>query len=263
MQRGSKGFTLVELIVVIAILSVLAGMAVLRIASAREDAVKKACYTDRALIARTYQLALIKNGSISLQNFIDDPASYGTYYNFKPTCPAGGTYTAINGKIVCSHPEHDNEVSAGSGTTVEVTSNSLILTIKALAGINKYNKNGNPVDGQKLNEELKEKLDDAFLPVEDYIIEMAFGDKYKGSGLTWRTDSAGPTTIYFAGDGSSNHSNWAAYLVVVDGVLYKSNKTKSDGSPDTSGVASLNSKTGNELAARLAKDFTVVGPIDY
>ena len=258
MQRGGKGFTLVELIVTIAILAVLSGIAILRITAAREEAAKNACHASRALIAKTYQLALIKNSSISLQAFIDDPASYGTYYNFKPTCPAGGTYTAINGKIVCSHPEHDNEVSAGSGTTVEVTSNSLILTIKALAGINKDRKSG-----IQLNGELKEALDGTFLPVEDYIIELAFGDSYKGSGLTWRTDSAGSTTIYFAGDGSSNHSNWAAYLVVVDGVLYKSNKTKSDGSPDTSGVASLNSKTGNELAARLAKDFTVVGPIDY
>ena len=258
MQRGSKGFTLVELIVVIAILAVLAGIAILRITEARAEAAKNACYTSRALIAKTYQLALIKNSSISLQDFINDPARYDSYYAGKNVCPSGGTYTAINGKIVCSHPGHEDEVAAGSGTTVEVTSNSLILTIKALAGIDQKKKSG-----IQLNGELKEALDGNFLPVEDYIIEMAFGDSYKGSGLTWRTDSAGPTTIYFAGDGSSNHSNWAAYLVVVDGVLYKSNKTKSDGSPDTSGVASLNSKTGNELAARLAKDFTVVGPIDY
>ena len=257
MQRGSRGFTLVELIVVIAILSVLAGMAVLRIASAREDAVKKACYTDRALIARTYQLALIKNGSISLQNFIDDPASYGTYYNFKPTCPAGGTYTAINGKIVCSHPEHDNEVSAGSGTTVEVTSNSLILTIKALANLNTKD------DGQALNKSLKDALNGEFLPVEESIIEMAFGDKYKGSGLTWRTDTTRPTMIYFAGDGNSAHSNWNAYLLVVDGVLYKSNATIGNGSAKGAGVAGLSGKTGTDLVAALAKDFTVVGPIDY
>ena len=263
MQRGSKGFTLVELIVTIAILAVLSGIAILRITTAREEAAKNACYASRALLAKTYQMALIKNGSLSLQAFIDDQERYDHYYAGKQACPSGGTYTANNGKITCSHEGHNDEVVAGSGKTVEVTSNNLVLTIKALAGIDKYNKNGNPLDGQKLNEELKEKLGDAFLPVEDYIIEMAFGDKYKGSGLTWRTDSAGPTTIYFAGDGEKDWSNWAAYLVVVDGVLYKSNKTKSDGSPDTSGVASLNSKTGNELAARLAKDFTVVGPIDY
>ena len=259
MQRGSRGFTLVELIVVIAILAVLAGIAILRITEARAEAAKNACYTSRALIAKTYQLALIKNSSISLQDFINDPARYDSYYAGKNVCPSGGTYTAINGKIVCSHPGHEDEVAAGSGTTVEVTSNSLILTIKALAGIVKDKKSG-----QTLNEELKEKLGDAFLPVEDYIIEMAFGDSYKGSGLTWRTDSAGSTTIYFAGDGSSNHSNWQAYLVVVDGVLYKSTQTHPySGALVGTNVAQLNALSGDALAARLAKDFTVVGPIDY
>ena len=259
MQRGSRGFTLVELIVVIAILAVLAGIAILRITAAREEAAKNACHASRALIAKTYQLALIKNSSISLQAFIDDQASYDSYYAGKNVCPSGGTYTASNGKIVCSHPGHDDEVAAGSGTTVEVTSNSLLLTIKALAGINKDRKSG-----QTLNEELKEKLGDAFLPVEDYIIEMAFGDKYKGSGLTWRTDSESKTTIYFAGDGSSNHSNWQAYLVVVNGVLYKTTKTNSSsGEVVGTNVAQLNSLSGDALAARLAKDFEVVGPIDY
>jgi prepilin-type N-terminal cleavage/methylation domain-containing protein len=37
-MRGSKGFTLVEIIVTIAILSVLSGIAILRITTAREEA---------------------------------------------------------------------------------------------------------------------------------------------------------------------------------------------------------------------------------
>ena len=259
MQRGSRGFTLVELIVVIAILAVLAGIAILRITEARGEAAKNACYTSRALIAKTYQLALIKNGSISLQDFINDPARYDSYYAGKNVCPSGGTYTAINGKIVCSHPGHEDEVAAGSGTTVEVTSNSLILTIKALAGINKDKKGG-----KQLNEELKKALDGTFLPVEDYIIELAFGDSYKGSGLTWRTDSESKTTIYFAGDGEKDWSNWQAYLVVVDGVLYKTTQTHPySGALVGTNVAQLNALSGDALAARLAKDFTVVGPIDY
>ena len=142
MQRGSRGFTLVELIVVIAILAVLAGIAILRITEARAEAAKNACYTSRALIAKTYQLAIIKNSSISLQDFINDPARYDSYYAGKNVCPSGGTYTAINGKIVCSHPGHEDEVAAGSGTTVEVTSNNLILTIKALTGIDQTKKSG-------------------------------------------------------------------------------------------------------------------------
>ena len=257
MQRGSRGFTLVELIVVIAILAVLAGMAILRITEAREQAAKNACYASRALIAKTYQLALIKNSSISLQDFTDDPASYDSYYAGKHVCPSGGTYTASNGKIVCSYPGHDDEVIAGSGKTVEVTSNNLVLTIKALANLNTKD------DGQALNKSLKDALNGEFLPVEESIIEMAFGDKYKGSGLTWRTDTTRPTMIYFAGDGNSAHSNWNAYLLVVDGVLYKSNATIGNGSAKGAGVAGLSGKTGTDLVAALAKDFTVVGPIDY
>ena len=259
MQRGSRGFTLVELIVVIAILAVLAGIAILRITEARGEAAKNACYTSRALIAKTYQLALIKNGSISLQDFINDPARYDSYYAGKHVCPSGGTYTATSGKIVCSHPGHEDEVAAGSGTTVEVTSNNLILTIKALTGIDQTKKSG-----IQLNGELKEALDGTFLPVEEYIIELAFGDSYKGSGLTWRTDSTNKTTIYFAADGGNDWSNWQAYLVVVNGVLYKTTKTHSySGELVGTNVAQLNTLTGDQLAKALAKDFEVVGPIDY
>ena len=250
---------MVELIVVIAILAVLAGIAILRITEAREEAAKNACFASRALIAKTYQLALIKNSSISLQDFIDDPARYDSYYAGKQVCPSGGTYTASNGKIICSHPGHDNEVVAGNGTTVEMSSNSLIMTIKALAGIVQ-----NMKSGIQLNGELKAALNGEFLPVEDYIIKLAFGDKYKGSGLTWRTDSNNKTTIYFAADGGNDWSNWQAYLVVVDGVLYKTTKTHPySGNLVGTNVAQLNTLSGDALAAKLAQDFTVVGAIDY
>ena len=70
MQRGSKGFTLVELVVIIAILAILAGIALIKISSAREEAAKKVCYTNRTTIAKAYQFALSKNSAINLQNFI-------------------------------------------------------------------------------------------------------------------------------------------------------------------------------------------------
>lgn len=258
MQRGSKGFTLVELIVTIAILSVLSGIAILRITTAREEAAKNACYASRALLAKTYQMALIKNGSLSLQAFIDDQELYDPYYAGKQACPSGGTYTANNGKITCSHEGHNDEVAAGSSKTVEVTSNNLILTIKALANLDTHD------DGKSLNKSLKAALNGEFLPVEANIVEMAFGDSYKGGTLTWRTDKEGSETqIFFAGNGSSEHSNWAAYLVAINGVLYKTKLTEGNGSIKAAGVAQLYQKSGTALQEALAKDFTVVGAIEY
>lgn len=258
MRLKSKGFTLVELSVVIAILALLVMIAVPNFTSAREESAKNVCYTNRVIIAKAYEMALAKGYSVDLQSFIDHPENYGEYYAQKPVCPLGGVYTAVNGKIVCSHEGHKDEVAAGSAATTEVTSNNLVLTIKALAGINKDRKSG-----IQLNDDLKEALDGAFLPVEDDIIEMAFGDSYKGSGLTWRTDSENKTTIYFAGDGTDTWSGWKAYLLVVDGVLYKTTKVHSyRGEIEGANVASLNTLTGDQLAKALAKDFEVVGPID-
>jgi len=259
MRLNSKGFTLVELMTVFAILSILIMIAMPNFISARDDSAKNVCQANRAMIAKAYQLALVKDSSITLQSFIDNPENYGDYYASKPVCPLGGTYTSVNGKIVCSHEGHDDDVAAGNGTTVGVTtSNNLILTIKALEGITKKINSG-----IQLNGELKEALGGSFLPVEDYIIEMVFGDAYNGGVLTWRTDSVSKTKIYFAANGNKDWGEWKAYLVVVDGVLYKTNLTNSDGSLKAANVAQLNSLTGDELAARLASDFEVVGAIEY
>ena len=93
---------------------------------------------------------------------------------------------------------------------------------------------------------------------------MAFGDEYNGGVLTWRTDSVSKTKIYFAADGDNDWSNWKAYLVVVDGVLYKTTSTHPySGALVGVNVAQLNSLTGDELAARRGSDFEVVGAITY
>lgn len=110
MQKGSKGFTFVELSVVIAILAVLLVIALPRFTSAREDSEKNVCHANRAMLAKAYQIAFTNDNSITLQDFIDHPESYGDYYVHKPTCPSVGTYTATDNKIICSHEGHEDEI---------------------------------------------------------------------------------------------------------------------------------------------------------
>ncbi|MGL5207477.1 MAG: type II secretion system protein [Acidaminococcaceae bacterium] len=259
MKKGSKGFTLVELVVVIAVLAILSGIALVRINSAREESAKNVCYANRTTIAKAYQFALVRNGSLTLKNFINSPEDYGTYYASKPLCPLGGIYTEHNGKIVCSQPGHEKGILAGEEITV--VSNSLIQTLKTLEGLDRMQ------SGMDLNRDLKAALGGAFLPVEAELIELAFGDEYSGKQLSWRVDSGHSKTytpVYFAADGERDHSNWQAYLLVIDGVLYKSTKVDPQkGKIIGANVAGFIGKHGDELAAAVAKQFVAVGKISY
>lgn len=118
--KTNKGFTLVELIVAIAILGILAGIAIPRFMQANTEAKKATCYNNRVEIARAYAISEIKYGSVSLGDFLTGVATengaYMEYFRSPPVCPSGGTYSASNGKIICSITTHnENEVSLGEG----------------------------------------------------------------------------------------------------------------------------------------------------
>ena len=104
-MSGNKGFTLVEIMIVVAIIGLLAAIAIPSFIQARTTSQTNACINNlRQIDAAKEQLAL-ENG---LQNG-DAAAGYDAYIkNGLPNCPASGAYTvgAVGTDPVCSEAGH-------------------------------------------------------------------------------------------------------------------------------------------------------------
>jgi type II secretion system protein G len=109
MKRNNKGFTLVELMVVLLILGILVAIAIPIYNKTQDDAKKKACQSN----LRTLDGAAAQYGAAT-GNYPTDPLNNvnfvgeNGYVKTKPTCPAGGVYNydATNGKFSCNVPDH-------------------------------------------------------------------------------------------------------------------------------------------------------------
>lgn len=106
-SHNQRGFTLVEIMIVVAIIGLLAAVAIPNVIQARKNAQTKACQSNIETLSVTIQnWALDKkkrdNDDVSLEDL------QGLFQNGVPKCPGGGEYelTTVGERPVCSIPEH-------------------------------------------------------------------------------------------------------------------------------------------------------------
>ena len=104
-----SGFTLVEIMIVVAIIGLLAAIAIPNFVKARTASQKSACIANLKQIDGAKQTWALENKKVSS----DTPAKtdlYGTdkYIRDEPFCPASGTYTInqVDAKPTCSVTDH-------------------------------------------------------------------------------------------------------------------------------------------------------------
>jgi len=95
--RAERGFTLVEIMIVVLIIGILLAIAVPNFVRARESSRARACVSNlKQIDAAKEQYAMdnnLSNGA-ALPNGMQDLV--GTYLKSTPTCPSNGTYTVGN-----------------------------------------------------------------------------------------------------------------------------------------------------------------------
>jgi prepilin-type N-terminal cleavage/methylation domain-containing protein len=124
MIRKAKGFTLVEIMIVVAIIGILIAIAVPGFLKARETSRRNSCQENLTKIDAAVQQYILEENLADWADALtalggDTFAEWGaelvgpnSYIRYEPICPSGGTYTlsatedVAAGPVVCSVDGH-------------------------------------------------------------------------------------------------------------------------------------------------------------
>ena len=116
-KKGEKGFSLVELMVVIVIIGVLIAIAIPVYRNTTESAELRACHANQRMIeGAAFQYAMMNEG-IDIED-VDEIDVLKDYFSdgVLPKCPSGAVYSITDGKVTCGEPKHKHSKDSASST---------------------------------------------------------------------------------------------------------------------------------------------------